>query len=131
MAVSIDSYITLTDAIVVAVAQLVDDSQTERRERPGRATPGGRGFESRRARQFAEDCFRRPFSGRSRAGALPGPVVGGSTAFERTPFPAALVRIYFAAPLQGRDLAGGAKLRRSVWRRGLGRLARACEFQYH
>jgi hypothetical protein len=38
MAVSIDSYITLTDVIVVAVAQLVDDSQTERRERAGRAT---------------------------------------------------------------------------------------------
>ena len=32
MAVSIDSCISPTDAIVVAVAQLVDDSQTERRD---------------------------------------------------------------------------------------------------
>lgn len=36
MAVSIDSYITLTDAIVLAVAQLVDHSQAVRRERAGR-----------------------------------------------------------------------------------------------
>jgi hypothetical protein len=40
MAVSIDSYITLTDAIVVDAGQLVDDSHTERRERAGRAIPG-------------------------------------------------------------------------------------------
>lgn len=32
MAVSTDTYITLTDTIIVAVAQLVDDSQTERRD---------------------------------------------------------------------------------------------------